>query len=224
MHTPPIEYLFDPELVADRLADLPRIQAILRDPHSDGVSAVSFPKLRKTRREILRVLGRHNLYEHLDLLLNEIEQLLERGWTTHQLKASSHDEFGSLVSEVLVARHFAVAGFDLAPTVGQTITGVKPEFYASNRATTAGVEVFQPRDWQLIDAFIRKGSQLLVDADIPFDFGASLELRLDHHFNGMASSSTRTRRCSRPASQRREPDSSRNFSGSLSRSRPRPGR
>lgn len=84
---------------------------------------------------------------------------------------------------MLVGRHFGTTGFDLVPTVGQTITGVKPEFYVSNGATTAGVEVFQPRDWQLIDAFIRKGSQLLVDADIPFDFGASLELRLDHHFN-----------------------------------------
>jgi hypothetical protein len=94
----------------------------------------------------------------------------------HHLGFDAGVEFGSLVSEVLVARHFAAAGFDLAPTVVQTITGVKPEFYASNRATTAGVEVFQPRDWQLIDAFIRKGSQLLVDADIPFDFGASLEL------------------------------------------------
>jgi hypothetical protein len=183
MQAPPIEYLFDPELVADRLAGLPRIHAILRDPRTEGVPATAFPKLRKTRREILRVLGRHNLYDHLDRLLNEIERLFEDGWTTHQLKASSHDEFGSLVSEVLVARHLADAGFDLSPTVGQTISGVKPEFYASNSTTTVGVEVFQPRDWQLIDAFIRKGTQLLYDADIPFDYGASLELRLDHHFD-----------------------------------------
>jgi hypothetical protein len=183
MQTPPIEYLFDPELVANRLRDLPGIAAILRDPYQEGVPSLAFPKRRKTRREIVRVIGRHNLYDHLDRLLNEFEELLDRGWTTHQLKASSLDEFGSLVSEVLVARHFAGQGLDLAPTVGQTITGVKPEFYVSDGTMTAGIEVFQPRDWQLIDAFIRKGTQLLVDADIPFDFGAGLELRLEHHFD-----------------------------------------
>lgn len=183
MQTPPIEYLYDPELVAERLVRLPRMQALLRDAPSQAAESTAFPKLRKTRREILRVLGRHHLYDHLDQLLNEIERLLKHGWTTHQLRASSHDEFGSLVSEVLVARHFADAGFDVAPTVGQTVAGVKPEFYASNGSVKVGVEVFQPRDWQLIDALIRKGTQLLYDADIPFDYGASLELRLDHHFD-----------------------------------------
>ena len=58
MDAPLIEYLFNPELISDRLAGLPRTRAILRNPHDDGVPAISFPKLRKTRREILRVLGR----------------------------------------------------------------------------------------------------------------------------------------------------------------------
>jgi hypothetical protein len=178
----PIEYLYDPDTVSARLAGLPRIQAILRGSRV-GQPSVSFPRLLKTRREILRVLGRHDLYAHLDRLLEEIEQLLAHGWTTHQLKASSHDEFGSLVSEVLVASHFDKAGLQINPTTGQTVSGVKPEFYVSDGSMTAAVEVFQPRDWRLIDAFIRKGTQLLYDADVPFDYAASLDLRLDHHFD-----------------------------------------
>lgn len=183
MNTPPIDYLYDPDTVAARLAGLPRIQAILRDSYRAGLPSVAFPKLLKSRREVVRVLGRHDLYEHLDRLLEEIEQLLDHGWATHQLKASSHDEFGSLVSEVLVASHFYKAGFAINPTVGQTLDGVKPEFYVTDGSAAAAIEVFQPRDWRLIDAFIRKGTQLLYDADVPFDYSASLELRLDHHFD-----------------------------------------
>jgi hypothetical protein len=183
MQLPPIEYLFDPQLVADRLRRLPRITAIVREPAREGAESVAFPRLRKTRREIVRVIGRHQLYEHLDRLLNEIEALLDQGWTTHQLRASSHDEFGSLVSEVLVGRHFLERGFQLNPTVGQTIFGPKPEFYVSDGTTSTGVEVFQPRDWRLLDEFTRKTSQLLVDADVPFDFRASLDLRLEHQLD-----------------------------------------
>lgn len=183
MNTPPIDYLYDPDKVSARLAGLPRIQAILRGSHLAGLPSVAFPSLLKTRREVLRVLGRHDLYEHLDRLLEETELLLDHGWTTHQLKASSHDEFSSLVSEVLVASHFNKAGLQINPTTGQTVSGVKPEFYVSDGSMTAAVEVFQPRDWRLIDAFIRKGRQLLYDADVPFDYAASLDLRLDHNFD-----------------------------------------
>jgi hypothetical protein len=45
------------------------------------------------------------------------------------------------------------------------------------------VEVFQPRDWQLIDGFARKATGLLLNADVPTDFYASITLRLEHDFN-----------------------------------------
>lgn len=74
MNTPPIDYLYDPDTVAARLAGLPRIQAILRDSYRAGLPSMALPKLLKSRREIVRVLGRHDLYEHLDRLLEEISR------------------------------------------------------------------------------------------------------------------------------------------------------
>jgi hypothetical protein len=76
LQAPPIEYLFDPQLVKERLGQLPRLALLLRDPLHSAPQSAAFPKLRKTRREIVRVIGRDGLYEHLDRLLNELEALL----------------------------------------------------------------------------------------------------------------------------------------------------
>ena len=129
------------------------------------------------------MIGRHGLYEHLDRLLDELEALLEQGWSTHQLRTSSRDEFGSLVAEALVAHEFDARGFKLVPTVGETLEGAKPEFYADDGSLRVGVEVFQPRDWRLLDEFNRKAISLLADADVSLDFRASLVLRLEHLFD-----------------------------------------
>ena len=180
---PAIEYLFDPRLVEERLDRLPRLKSLVGDPAREGVSANAFPRLRKTRREIFRVIGRSDAYPHLAQLLQELESCLARGWTSHQLKASSHDEFGSLVSELHAARHFLGRGFTLNTTTGETIAGRKPEFYVSDGEIDAGVEVFQPRDWRLLDEFTSKASAFLFNADLGRDYLATLALGLEHEFD-----------------------------------------
>jgi hypothetical protein len=82
-----------------------------------------------------------------------------------------------------VAHDFVKRGFNLATTVGKTIEGAKPEFYADDASLRIGIEVFEPRDWQLLDKLNRKALSLLADADVPLDFHASLVLRLEHLFD-----------------------------------------
>lgn len=90
-------YLFDPETVEERIRPLPRTAELIHAKKRVGERSVAFPRLQKTDREILRVLGRANGYKHLDELLGSLERCLASGWDAHQLGARDGDEFASLI-------------------------------------------------------------------------------------------------------------------------------
>ena len=74
-----IEYLYYPEIVAGILNERPSLARNLGDPAKEGQEALSFSELRKTRREIYRVLSNQH-YPHLADLINSLEHCLKNGW------------------------------------------------------------------------------------------------------------------------------------------------
>ena len=98
-------YLFNPKLVEARIAPLPLTSKLIHEKKRVGTPSTAFPGLHRTDREILRILGRSNRYQHLDELLRSLENCLANGWDAHQLGSRDRDEFGSLMSDLQVAEH-----------------------------------------------------------------------------------------------------------------------
>jgi hypothetical protein len=106
-------YLFNPGVVEARIAPLPRTAELIHKKKRAGEQSTAFPALQTTEREIMRILGRADLYQHLDELLQSLEHCLANGWDAHQLGARNRDEFGSLMSDLQVTEHCLLRGFEL---------------------------------------------------------------------------------------------------------------
>ena len=169
-------YLFDPELIEARIAPLPRTAKLIHAKKRTGAPSAAFPKLHKTEREILRILGRARLYGHLDQLLQSLEHCLANGWDAHQLGARDRDEFASLMSDLQVAEHCLLRNFTIESPVGLAIQGAKPDLYVRKDDVAAIIEVFRPRELQAFHNFLTDVSRLLMEADIALDYQADVKL------------------------------------------------
>ena len=150
-------YLFNPETVEKRLASMPRTGKLIHPGKRDEAPSAAFSALRKTRREILRILGRAEGYAHLDKLLAVLEHGLGSGWDAHQLGARDRDEFASLMSDLQVAEHCLLRGCTLKSPVGLPIKGTKPDMYVATSAGDAIIEAFRPRELQAFYWFSDRG-------------------------------------------------------------------
>lgn len=170
-------YLYNPKRVAARLSSLPRTAELIHGGKRDGVVSKAFPTLLMTRREILRILGRADVYPHLDALLSVLERCLESGWDAHQLGARDRDEFASLISDLQVAEHFLLRGCTLSSPLGMALEGAKPDMFVMSGRKGAIVEVFRPRELQAFYSFSTDVSRLLTEADVPLDYQATVDVR-----------------------------------------------
>jgi hypothetical protein len=176
-------YLFDPEIVDDRVSALPLTARLIHEKKRTGQPSAAFPKLQKSAREILRVLGRAHAYEHLQELLQTLERCLGSGWDAHQLGARDRDEFASLMSDLQVAEHCLIRGFVLESPVGVDIQGPKPDLYVSKDSARAIIEVFRPRELPAFHNFLTDVSRLVKEVDIPFDYGVEIKLDVIDQFD-----------------------------------------
>src|SRR5438874_3542177 len=76
-------FLFDPASVLDTLKSFPYLAAEL-DPENEGTKAESFARLRKSPRQIYRVLGNTH-YEHLTELLEALDTCIAHGFRQPRL-------------------------------------------------------------------------------------------------------------------------------------------
>lgn len=169
-------YLFDPAVVDTTVTRLPRTATLIHEKKRKGDPSSAFPRLEKTEREILRILGRAHLYPHLDELLQSLEHCLENNWDAHQLGARDRDEYASLMSDLQVAEHCLARGFTLGSPVGLNIQGAKPDLYVQKGDAKVIIEVFRPRELQSFHDCLTDISRLLKEADIRFDYDASINL------------------------------------------------
>lgn len=176
-------YLFHPATVEKRIAGLPRVGELVHSKMRRGEPSAAFPELEKTKREILRILGRAEGYPHLDTLLRTLEWCLERGWDAHQLGARDRGEFASLMSDLAVAEHALLRGFSISSTVRVAGSGRKPDLYLTGKTGEAAVEVFRPRELERFHAFEEDATRLFSEADIRLDYEVEINLRLVSDFD-----------------------------------------
>lgn len=175
-------YLVNPETVETRIAPLPRTAKLIHAKKRVGDPSIAFPQLQKTGREILRILGRANTYEHLDELLRSLEHCLANGWDAHQLGARDREEFASLMSDLQVAEHCLLRGCRLKSPAKLPLQGRKPDLSVASSVGDAIIEVFRPREFPNFHSFSTQVSRLLMETDIRVDYPCDFTLACQRLF------------------------------------------
>lgn len=151
-----VEYLFNPDEIDSILYDYRFIRQKIGAPDQEGIPSESFPTLRKTGRELYRILtNRH--YPHLRKLLYLLDLCLSEGWEQPTLiRTHSESQFESAVSELLVASYLLNLGFSISSfdsSKGQE--RVADISACKDNGLGCLAEVYCPRDWEGLELFLR---------------------------------------------------------------------
>ena len=182
-----IEYLFNPQEIIQTLADFEVLKKKLKNPEKEGIKSKSFSSLRKTQREIYRILTNLH-YKHLKNLLSNLNFCISHGWKNPRLlQTRSEFEFDSLVSELLVAAHFARSGYKISSFDHSKGKNIVPDLLASTDSVSLAIEVYSPRDWDGLEYYFEDLRLSILHLDLPYDFNFKLKSELVRHFdnNGM---------------------------------------
>ena len=182
-----IEYLYNPQDIIQTLADYEFLKKKLKDPEKEGFKSKSFSGLRKTQREIYRILTNLH-YEHLKNLLSNLNLCISHGWKNPKLlQTRSEFEFDSLVSELLVATYFAKSGYIISSFDHSKDENRVPDLLASTNSVSLVIEVYSPRDWDGLEYYFEDLRLSILHLDLPYDFKFKLKSELVRHFdnNGM---------------------------------------
>lgn len=182
-----IEYLFNPQEIIQALADYGSLKKKLKNPEKEGIKSKSFSSLRKTQREIYRILTNLH-YKHLKNLLSNLDFCISRGWKNPRLlQTRSEFEFDSLVSELLVATHFAKSGYNISSFDHSKGKNIVPDLLASTDSVSLVMEVYSPRDWDGLEYYFEDLRLSILHLDLPYDFNFKLKSELVRYFdnNGM---------------------------------------
>ncbi len=142
-----------------------------------------FPSLRKSPREIFRVIGGADAYPDLEELLRSLDWCLDRGWGSHKLRSRARQEFQSLVAEIRIAEHLFLRNFHIDPALALRVSKRKPDLAVVAQDVKAIVEVTRPREWEATERFRDEVLGLLKNADIPLDFACEVDVRLRNDFD-----------------------------------------
>jgi hypothetical protein len=176
-------YLFDPVAVRGVLTNFPALADKLR-PDREGTEARSFRSLRKSRRQVYRVLGNTH-YDHLKELLEALDACLQHGYEQPRLlRTRSRSSFAPDLAELRAAEHFmrtgcAISGFDDSKE-NQSV----PDLLATAKSGfRVAVEVYCPIAFEHLERFgddLRSGVKNL---DSPYDFAFRVEFKKLVEFN-----------------------------------------
>jgi hypothetical protein len=172
-----IPFLFSPTGVRELLAGYPSLNDKL-SPEKEGVEAEWFEHVRKSQRQLYRVLGNTH-YEHLTKLLEALEVCLAHGYEQPRLlRTQSRSSFGPDLAELGVAEHFilggcTVEGFDDSKGSDSVtdLLGTAPSGFR------AAVEVYTPWAFEHLGRFKDDLTSGVKNIDRPYDFGFHLEHR-----------------------------------------------
>src|SRR5260221_13755151 len=94
-----LQFLFDPAAVREHLGDLQSLAAELR-PETEGVEAETFEEVRKSERQLYRILGNTH-YDHLADLLKAFDRCMECGYRQPRLlRTRVRSSFAADVAEL----------------------------------------------------------------------------------------------------------------------------
>ncbi|MDQ5820676.1 MAG: hypothetical protein M3540_04465 [Actinomycetota bacterium] len=163
-------FLFDPNRVVQELAQRPKLQAALGDPHQEGEPSEHFPDYRKSPLQIYRVLANLH-FEHLEALVDSLEFCLVHGFEQPKLiRTGGRAEFASALSELQVAEHFLLRGFAVSGFDATKGSDPVPDLRVEGKGLRALVEVYRPVDWEGLDELERDVTDAMKNLDVPFEY------------------------------------------------------
>ncbi len=178
-----LEYLYLPEVIKDLLEEYPFLKENLSDPANEGVKSEAFSNVRKSKRQIYRILTNQH-YPHLQELLKMLNSSLSYGYKNPAiLRTRGQSEFSSAVSEVYIAQHYAaseykVIGLDLDKNSEKT-GDIKLEKEKKNFIA----EIYAPRINYGLEIFLDELRLSLKYLDIPRDYIFDIDMKKTKNFN-----------------------------------------
>lgn len=170
-----IDYLFIPENVNESLKSFPVITKWLPDVTKEGKTSMSFPKARKSKRQIYRILANQH-YDHLVKLLENIETCLSNGYTNiNLLKEQNIGNFSSAISEVQIASSLINKGFKVEGFDQKKGSGSVPDIRASKKNISFIAEIYKPRDFEGLNLFVDEIRLYLKYLDLPIDYECAIK-------------------------------------------------
>lgn len=160
-------------MVLDRF---PHLRAAIPDSAQEGEESVAFPGMRKSERQLYRVLSNAH-YEHLDALLRSLDFCIGRGFTQPTiLRTRARGAFAPALSEVYVARHLLQSEFEVEALDLAKGSDPVPELVARRGSLAIAVEVYTPLEWDGLDQLMDDLSSRVKNLDLPLDY--RFELRV----------------------------------------------
>ncbi|MCK4815165.1 hypothetical protein KA005_05290, partial [bacterium] len=176
-------YIFEPDQANKVLQKYNSIRNTIGDSRQEGKPTKSFPKARKTGREIYRILCSQH-YPHLQELLMDINLCLEKGWDQPKLlKTYSETEFDSAVAELMVAAHFVKLGLNVSSFDQKKGQESVPDILVTGNGVSCACEVYAPRDWDGLEYFMEDMRLNILHLDTPWDFHFEIKMSVISHFD-----------------------------------------
>ena len=212
--------VLDPVYVAEVPGGLPHLRSAIPDPAQEGEESAAYAGMRKSERQVYRVLSNVH-YEHLDALLRSLDFCIGRGFTHPTILRTAArgpvvSALGAARRRALARRSFEVDALDLAKRSDPV-----PEFVARKDTLAIAVEVYAPLKWEGLDELMDELSSGIKNLDLPLDyrFEARVE-QLEQFDSATASSSSSQRARARP----RRPDARANHCAPARQGRTPPSR
>lgn len=171
-----IRYIYDPKQVSEILEKFIYLKEKLADPKKEGEPSRSFPRARKSAREIYRILSNQH-FRRLEELLNDLDLCLSKGWEQPSLISTrSSEQFNSHVSELLIAAHFVKLNFAISSFDQLKGQESVREFLVMHEGLSCSCEVYRPRDWNGLELFLDELRLNIKNIDVPWDFRFQIKL------------------------------------------------
>lgn len=178
----PINYIYDPKAIGILLDSWPLLRQEIEIPEN-GLKTDSFPEARKTPRQIYRVLSNTH-YRHLNDLLNSLEYCIGKGWRNSELlRTRELKDFGSAISELLVAEFFLRNGLTVKGCDDVKGSDPVPDLLVRGDGWSLVAEVYSPFDWDGLHHFEEELRLAILHIDIPRDFSFDIRMDLIRHFD-----------------------------------------
>lgn len=178
-----IPYLFSPVGVQEVLAAYPALAVELR-PETEGTKAEWFEGIRKSDRQVYRVLGNTH-YNHLTELLEALDACLAQGYKQPQLlRTRARSAFGPSVAELNAAEHFVLGGCTIAGFDDSKGEESVPDLLATTAdGFSVAVEVYCPMAFEHLERLKDDLVSGVKNIDRPYDSSFHLEYRKLNEFD-----------------------------------------
>jgi hypothetical protein len=176
-----LQFLYDPASAAGELALRPELGRQV-SPAAEGQKAEWFPGLRKSPRQLYRLLG-NTQYAHLATLLDRLDVCMGAGFDQPRLlRTRTRSSFAPDLAELHAADHFVLGGCSLQSFDASKGDESVADFVASRKSVRVAVEVYCPLTWEHLEEFESEVMAVVKNIDMPFDFEFTVDFEKIEEF------------------------------------------